>query len=161
MAEKLLDQIISGCLTSKAERILGFSATRIKRKKAIQMLGATEDKVAVEIPKVLGLLGIAGRRQSYAPADFAAPEFIFVPELQLQRSSLHLSTEQRRTNHRAEELCRSCSPMARQPRPIKGRRRWSINANVTHNMMRQLRNQAISSTHEIDALKALQWLSVG
>ena len=158
MAEKLLDQI-SGCSTSKAERILGFSATRIKRKKAIQMLGATEDKVAVEIPKVLGLLGIAGRRQSYAPADFAAPEFIFVPEL--QRSSLHLSTEQRHTNHRTEELRRSCSPMARQPRPSKGRRRWSINANVTHNMIRQLRNQAISSTHEIDALKALQWLSVG
>ena len=57
MAEKLLDQIF-GCSTSKAE--IGFSATRIKRKKAIQMLGATEDEVAVEIPKVLGLLGIAG-----------------------------------------------------------------------------------------------------
>jgi hypothetical protein len=57
LAEKLLDQIF-GCSTSKAE--IGFSATRIKRKKAIQMLGATEDEVAVEIPKVLGLLGIAG-----------------------------------------------------------------------------------------------------
>ena len=62
LAEKLLDQI-TGFPINKAERILGFATARMKRDKGIRMLGAKEDEVAVEIPKVLGLLGVAGRRR--------------------------------------------------------------------------------------------------
>ena len=44
--------------------------------------------------------------------------------------------------------------MVRQPRPTKYRWRWSSETDVTANMIRQLRNQAKISLHEIDALKA-------
>lgn len=68
-AEKLLEQISSCSTNNKTERILGYAATRMKREKAIRLLGVTEDEVAVEIPKVLGTLGIAGRRRSYSTTN--------------------------------------------------------------------------------------------
>ena len=72
LAERLLEQI-SSCSISKSERILGYAASRLNREKAIRLLGATEDEVAVEIPKVLGTLGVAGRRRSYSTTDVAPP----------------------------------------------------------------------------------------
>ncbi|KAL3826489.1 hypothetical protein ACHAXA_004326 [Cyclostephanos tholiformis] len=73
-AEKLLEQISSYSTNKKTERVLGYASTRMKREKAIRLLGVTEDDVAVEIPKVLGTLGIAGRRRSYSTTT--PPAFI-------------------------------------------------------------------------------------
>jgi hypothetical protein len=50
---------------SKAERLLGYTETRLKRAKALKLLGATEDDIEVECQKNLGSLGHGGRRRSF------------------------------------------------------------------------------------------------
>ena len=50
---------------TKAERLLGYNSTRLKRAKALRLLGATEDDVELENAKTLGSLGHSGRRRSF------------------------------------------------------------------------------------------------
>jgi hypothetical protein len=136
LAEKLLEQI-SSCSISKSERILGYAAIRMKREKAIRLLGATEDEVAVEIPKVLGTLGVAGRRRSYSTTDVAPPAFT-----QFGRRSS--------SSPHAQQLSAAFNPgMRRRPSGNDPRTRSSSESD-----MRRLRNKANSSTYEVEALKA-------
>ena len=65
------------CNSTKAERLLGYNATRLKRAKALRLLGATEDDVELECAKNLGSLGQGARRRS------------FVMEMDKGRSRLH------------------------------------------------------------------------
>jgi len=51
--------------SSKVEVILGYCKSRLKREKALKILGANEEEVDRENSKVLGSLGISGRRRSY------------------------------------------------------------------------------------------------
>ena len=70
VSEKLISQIPPApcslpTVNTKAERILGYTETRLKRAKALRFLGATEDDVELENAKNLGALGLAGRRRSF------------------------------------------------------------------------------------------------
>ena len=68
MAEKILMQIPpapSPYSDSKVEVILGYTASRLRRAKALRILGVSEEDVDIENAKVLGSLGISGRRRSY------------------------------------------------------------------------------------------------
>ncbi|KAL3792279.1 hypothetical protein ACHAW5_001105 [Stephanodiscus triporus] len=142
LAEKLLEQI-SSCSINKAERILGYATTRMKREKATRLLGATEDEVAVEIPKVLGSLGVAGRRRSYSysTTDITPPAFIQVTIPGVRSSSNPHAQRRFTVKHsraqRRPSLSRS-STFDRSPRDVG---------------VRRLRNQAKSSTFEIETLK--------
>jgi len=49
----------------KEEIILGYSLKRVKRKKALKLLGETEDTIELNKSKALASLGVAGRRRSY------------------------------------------------------------------------------------------------
>ena len=72
-SKKLFSEISSACSNgtttttacSKAERLLGYTETRLKRAKALKLLGATEDDIEVECQKNLGSLGHGGRRRSF------------------------------------------------------------------------------------------------
>ncbi len=100
-AEKLLEQISSrSTKNNKTERILGYASTRMKREKAIRLLGVTEDEVAVEIPKVLGTLGIAGRRRSYSSTNPRARAFIQL----VNARSISTPPQQRRCTMQSSDL---------------------------------------------------------
>ena len=73
-SKKLFSEISSACsngttsttaCSKKAERLLGYTETRLKRSKALKLLGATEDDIEVECQKNLGSLGHGGRRRSF------------------------------------------------------------------------------------------------
>jgi len=151
LAEKLLEQI-SFCSINKAERILGYAAARMKREKALRLLGASEDEVAVEVPKVLGSLGVAGRRRSYSEADFTAPAFVVV------RGSVGsyplVSMERRLTRHDNENRRLSYDPFFRQRRSKEVVRRRSSDSDVPKNLVRSLRKTNAKISPEIELLKA-------
>ena len=65
------------CNSTKAERLLGYNERKLKRAKALRLLGATEDDVELECAKNLGSLGQGARRRS------------FVMEMDKDRSRLH------------------------------------------------------------------------
>ena len=73
LSKKLFSEISSSATTSskktacnsKAERLLGYNETRLKRAKALRLLGATEDDVELECAKNLGSLGQGARRRSF------------------------------------------------------------------------------------------------
>ena len=73
LSKKLFSEISSSLATSskktacnsKAERLLGYNETRLKRAKALRLLGATEDDVELECAKNLGSLGQGARRRSF------------------------------------------------------------------------------------------------
>lgn len=50
---------------SKEERLLGYTMMRIKREKALRVLGASEEDVDIENSKNLGALGQNGRKRSF------------------------------------------------------------------------------------------------
>lgn len=50
---------------SKEERLLGYTKLRLRRAKALRVLGASEEDVDIENTKTLGALGIGGRRRSF------------------------------------------------------------------------------------------------
>lgn len=149
LAEKLLEQI-SFCSINKAERVLGYAAARMKREKALRLLGASEDEVAVEVPKVLGSLGVAGRRRSYSEADFTAPAFVVV------RGSVgsypRMSMERRLTRHDTENRRLSYDPFLQQRRSKEVVRRRSSDSDVPKNLVRTLRKTKAKT--EIEILKA-------
>jgi hypothetical protein len=73
-AERVLSEIppppqihLQSC--SKVEILLGYSKSRLRREKALKVLGANEDEVDQENSKVLGSLGLSGRRRSYLSKD--------------------------------------------------------------------------------------------
>lgn len=49
----------------KEERLLGYAMLRLKRAKALRVLGASEEDVDIENAKNLGSLGRSGRRRSF------------------------------------------------------------------------------------------------
>ena len=53
------------CNSTKAERLLGYNERKLKRAKALRLLGATEDDVELECAKNLGSLGQGARRRSF------------------------------------------------------------------------------------------------
>ncbi len=53
----------------KVEVLLGYSVTRLKRSKALKVLGTSEEKIEEENSKNLGALGAGGRRRSFMIAD--------------------------------------------------------------------------------------------
>ena len=151
LAEKLLEQI-SFCSINKAERILGYAAARMKREKALRLLGATEDEVTVEIPKVLGSLGVAGRRRSYSEADFTAPAFVVVrgtagsyPRMSMERRLTRRDTENRRSSY---------DSMQQQRRSKEVVRRRSSDSDVPRNLVRTLRKRQAKISPEVELLKA-------
>jgi len=69
-AERILAEIpppprINVHTSSKVEVLLGYCNSRLRREKALKILGANEEEVDRENSKVLGSLGISGRRRSY------------------------------------------------------------------------------------------------
>lgn len=69
-AERILSEIppppqIRVQSSSKVEILLGYSKSRLRREKALKILGANEDEIDQENSKALGSLGISGRRRSY------------------------------------------------------------------------------------------------
>jgi len=58
--------LLPGDMTSnKPEQIFGYATPRLKREKALKILGTSEDEVELENSKNLGALGIGGRRRSF------------------------------------------------------------------------------------------------
>jgi len=49
----------------KLEKILGYSVTRLRRSKALRLLGVTEEDIELENSKNLGTLGTNGRKRSF------------------------------------------------------------------------------------------------
>jgi hypothetical protein len=49
----------------KEERLLGYTMLRLKRSKALRVLGTSEEEVDIENTKNLGSLGRSGRRRSF------------------------------------------------------------------------------------------------
>lgn len=154
LAEKLLEHI-SFYSINKAERILGYAAARMKREKALRLLGASEDEVTVEIPKVLGTLGVAGRRRSYSEADFTAPAFVVVrgsvgsyPRMSMERRLTRNDTENR--------LGISYDPMPQQRRSKEVVRRRSSDSDVSKKLLRSLRLRKTQAkiSPEVELLKA-------
>mmetsp|Transcript_13571 Transcript_13571/g.28768 ORF Transcript_13571/g.28768 Transcript_13571/m.28768 type:complete len:247 (-) Transcript_13571:318-1058(-) len=67
LAESILQHIPnSSDDPEKAERVLGYASSRLRRAKALRLLGASEEDLEIETAKVLGSLGVAGRRRSFA-----------------------------------------------------------------------------------------------
>jgi hypothetical protein len=69
-AERILSEIppppqIRLHTSSKVEILLGYSKSRLRREKALKVLGAKEEEVDQENAKALGSLGLSGRRRSY------------------------------------------------------------------------------------------------
>mmetsp|Transcript_3552 Transcript_3552/g.5147 ORF Transcript_3552/g.5147 Transcript_3552/m.5147 type:complete len:206 (+) Transcript_3552:931-1548(+) len=56
----------------KEERLLGYAMLRLKRAKALKVLGASEEDVDTENAKNLGSLGRSGRRRSFVVENMAA-----------------------------------------------------------------------------------------
>ena len=73
LSKKLFSEMSSSVAASaekarnltKAERLLGYNEMKLKRSKALRLLGATEDDIELECSKNLGSLGRAGRRRSF------------------------------------------------------------------------------------------------
>lgn len=63
------DSHIAQCL--KEETILGYTTLRLKREKALRVLGASEEDVNIENSKNLGSLGLAGRKRSFVIQDIS------------------------------------------------------------------------------------------
>mmetsp|Transcript_542 Transcript_542/g.952 ORF Transcript_542/g.952 Transcript_542/m.952 type:complete len:258 (+) Transcript_542:52-825(+) len=51
--------------SAKSEILLGYDSTRLKREKALKMLGVSEEQLDMENGKILGSLGIDGRKRSF------------------------------------------------------------------------------------------------
>jgi hypothetical protein len=49
----------------KIEQILGYSVNRLRRSKALRLMGVTEDEIELENSKNLGSLGNGGRKRSF------------------------------------------------------------------------------------------------
>ena len=60
---------IEDCL--KEELILGYKTLRLKREKALRVLGVSEEDVDIENSKNLGSLGRAGRKRSFVIQDIS------------------------------------------------------------------------------------------
>lgn len=128
LAHHLLQQIPS-CPSdpNKAERILGYASSRLAREKALQLLGTSEEEVAIENAKNLGSLGVAGRRRSFVVQQSEVLTFArAIPKI--RRHSLAGVSIRRR-------------------RSFKRRRSSSASE------LRRLRNLAKSSEQEIASLK--------
>eukprot|EP00520_Triparma_pacifica_P007148 CAMPEP_0118655810 /NCGR_PEP_ID=MMETSP0785-20121206/13142_1 /TAXON_ID=91992 /ORGANISM="Bolidomonas pacifica, Strain CCMP 1866" /LENGTH=244 /DNA_ID=CAMNT_0006548603 /DNA_START=139 /DNA_END=873 /DNA_ORIENTATION=+ len=52
-------------MSDKAEVLMGYDSTRLNREKALRMLGVSEEELDVENEKILGSLGVDGRKRSF------------------------------------------------------------------------------------------------
>lgn len=140
LAEKILDQIPT-CPAdpNKAERILGYASTRLVRDKALRLLGASEEEVELENAKVLGSLGVAGRRRSFSMVASAAANTSQFDVFLLSRAIRRPSMIAKVTKYNTSNLLR--------------RRRHTFNG-PRESELRILRTKARASSMEIDALKA-------
>lgn len=99
-SEKLFAQMpppppLNTKFTSKTERILGYSLSRIKREKALRLMGASEEEVDLENAKNLGTLGCGGRRRSFCIVEVSNRKCS-------RRLSLDISLMKRRRSTRYE-----------------------------------------------------------
>ena len=106
---------IAQCL--KEETILGYSTLRLKREKALKVLGASEEDVDIENSKNLGSLGIAGRKRSFIIQDISTKRKIsHIRFCNPRRMSLPTNTtkSRRKKSHRrrstsdARSIKRTC-----------------------------------------------------
>ena len=118
---------------NKAERILGYASTRLARDKALRLLGTNEEEVALENAKVLGSLGVAGRRRSWSILVHSKPPK--QPPFE-DRKILRRHTVSSTMRHKMRRGSRTDKHSTSKDKEI-----------------RRLRNQARSSAVEIDTLK--------
>lgn len=140
LSKKLFSEISSSAATStktpcstKAERLLGYNQTRLKRAKALRLLGATEDDVELECAKNLGSLGQGARRRS------------FIVEMDKGRSSsrlhrrLSLGNTQRRTFFGAGRA-------SRRKKEVSGGGRRDRSKTLPHSRRRRGSSSSLSSS---------------
>ena len=75
-AEMLLRQVPSQP-TTKLERTLGYSIARLRRVKALRILGACEEDIDEEFSKCLSSLGKSGRRRSFRYSSHRKASYLF------------------------------------------------------------------------------------
>lgn len=153
LAEKLLEAI-PACPNdpNKAERVLGYASKRLAREKALRTLGTTEEQVDTENSKILGSLGIEGRRRSYsmlaqsnndllAFANAARPRRMTVATMIWNFGSPATATRRRNSSYH---------PKTR-PR-YKNKRRSSESS--LRRLLKLEKERSADRSAEIDALKA-------
>uniref|UniRef100_A0A7S4J961 Uncharacterized protein n=1 Tax=Odontella aurita TaxID=265563 RepID=A0A7S4J961_9STRA len=65
--------------STKAEWLLGYAEPRLRRQKALKILGVSEEELEVENSKNLGSLGVGGRRRSFSGVTHGSHAIIIVP----------------------------------------------------------------------------------
>lgn len=150
LAKQLLEQIPT-CPSdpNKVERILGYASSRLAREKALRLLGTTEEEVDCENAKMLGSLGVAGRRRSFSVMQHPNQPELLVLARALPRATA-ISFERHtfvamkpKAPHRARR-----KTMVSTSKPDRQRRRSSDTE------IRFLRNQARTSEMKMEALKS-------
>eukprot|EP00957_Ditylum_brightwellii_P158409 12056858-Ditylum_brightwellii.AAC.1 len=84
--------------STKPERILGYAEIRLRREKAIKILGTTEEEVEIENTKNLGSLGVGGRRRSFTVIQ--SPTIRLIDSSKGLRSKTMMANYRRRTTNR-------------------------------------------------------------
>uniref|UniRef100_A0A6V2JTP0 Uncharacterized protein n=1 Tax=Ditylum brightwellii TaxID=49249 RepID=A0A6V2JTP0_9STRA len=107
--------------STKPERILGYAEIRLRREKAIKILGTTEEEVEIENTKNLGSLGVGGRRRSFT--------VIQSPTIRLIDSSKGLRSKTMMANYRRRSFTVIQSPTIRLIDSSKGLRSKTMMAN--------------------------------
>ncbi|KAL7538061.1 hypothetical protein ACHAXR_008273 [Thalassiosira sp. AJA248-18] len=153
LAVKLLDQI-PACPSdpNKAERILGYASSRLARAKALRLLGATEEEVDLENAKMLGSLGVAGRRRSFSmvhPPSHAEMLALSKAMPKAKRSSMMAKLQRYSGSGNFRQMRRHTLNTVKRRRSSIDKQRRSSDSEI-----RRLRNNAKSSANEIKALKA-------
>lgn len=136
-----------------AEKLLASSSLAKDKAKALRLLGTTEEEVDLENSKMLGSLGIAGRRRSHSIAGINHSEILaFAKVIPRARASTMVS------KMRQDGVLRRRSTTSQgrhgRRRSSTGRRRSSSGQRSVSSdtEIRRLRTQAKASANEIKAL---------
>ena len=139
-----------------AEKILVPSCptdpNRAAREKALRMLGTTEEELQVENSKILGSLGIAGRRRSYSIIDANQSEILTLTKaLPRARASTMVSKLRRASDSGSILRRRTTRNAVKRQLRRRSSDSWS---SLSDTEIRRLRNQARSDAMEIQALRS-------
>ena len=101
-AEILMSQTQPCYNSSKLERILGYSNARLRRAKALRLLGVEEEDIDEETSKVLSALGKCGRKRSIRYTQIQKTQL--VSKLSRSRSKQSLRLQKRVTRKFKQRL---------------------------------------------------------
>lgn len=155
LAESILQHIPNSSNDpEKAERVLGYASSRLKRAKALRLLGASEEDVENETAKVLGSLGVAGRRRSFAV--LAEPTGSSVSSLSSSSSSIGNDVRQFDVLvlfSRPKSFSLLAKIKRSNLRDLITKQRHTMSSQ-SENEIEALRHQVLTSSTEIESLKA-------